>query len=62
MSYYTEYYNKNRSLYLTLAECWVNQTNLTRVTDEDKLTISKFFLKKAIRFGLVQEFRSLGII
>lgn len=62
MSYYTEYYNKNRSLYLTLAECWVNQTNLTRVTDEDKLTISKFFLKKAIRFGLVQEFKSLGII
>lgn len=62
MSYYTEYYNKNRSLYLTLAKCWVNQTNLTRVTDEDKLTISKFFLKKAIRFGLVQEFRSLGII
>ena len=62
MSYYTEYYNKNRSLYLTLAECWVNQTNFTRVTDEDKLTISKFFLKKAIRFGLVQEFRSLGII
>lgn len=62
MSRYTEYYNKNRSLYLTLAECWVNQTNLVRVTDDDRVTVKKFFLKKAVRFGLVRELRSLGII
>lgn len=62
MSYYVSYYNANRKLYKTLAECWVERANSSCLSQAERDSVTKFFRKKATRFGLVQDFRRIGVL
>ena len=62
MSKYVVYYNKNQKVYKELAERWAKWAKTAKLTPEEVRGTSKFFYDIAVRFGLVTEFRELGVI
>lgn len=62
MSNYVRYYNKNQKVYKELAERWARWANSVQLTPDEIRGTSKFFMDIAVRFGLVREFRELGVI
>lgn len=62
MSRYICYYNKNQKAYRELAERWAKWAKSVQLTSDEIKGTSKFFKDIAIRFGLVREFRELGVI
>ncbi len=62
MSKYVVYYNKNQKVYKELAERWAKWAKTVKLTPEEVRGTSKFFYDIAVRFGLVTEFRELGVI
>lgn len=62
MSKYIIYYNKNQKAYRELAERWAKWAKSVQLTPDEVKGTSKFFNDIAIRFGLVREFRELGVI
>jgi hypothetical protein len=62
MSSYIRYYNKNQQVYRELAERWSRWAKTVKLSPEEIKGTSKFFREIAIRFGLVREFRELGVI
>lgn len=62
MSTYVRYYNKNQKVYKELAERWVRWAKTVQLTPEEIKGTSKFFYDIGVRFGLVTEFRELGVI
>ena len=62
MSAYVRYYNKNRKVYKELAERWARWAKTATLTTEEINGTSKFFYEIGVRFGLVTEFRELGVI
>lgn len=62
MSKYVQYYNKNQQVYRELAERWARWAKTAVLTADEIKGTSKFFYDIAVRFGLVNEFRELGVI
>jgi hypothetical protein len=63
MSRYTIYYNKRQCMYRDLATRWSRWSkSYSNLTEEDFKGISMFFKMVAKRFGLIREFRELGVI
>ena len=62
MSNYVRYYNKNQQVYRELAERWAKWSKTTTLTQEEIKGTAKFFKDIAVRFGLITEFREIGVI
>ena len=62
MSKYVIYYDKNQKVYRELAERWARWAKSVNLTADEIRGTSKFFYDIAVRFGLITEFRELGII
>ncbi len=62
MSKYVCYYSARKIFYRELAEKWSKWAVTANLTETESLGISKFFYQLARRFGLIGEFREMGII
>jgi hypothetical protein len=56
------YYNENQLMYRELATKWAKWAATVKLTEKETQGISLFFKSIARRFGLIQEFRELGLI
>jgi hypothetical protein len=56
------YYSSKKAFYRELAVKWSRWAATTELTMSEKLGIAKFFNPIAKRFGLVNEFKDMGII
>jgi hypothetical protein len=62
MSNYVRYYNTRQDAYRTLATMWANWMNSNHPAPAECDGVSKFFTYVGKRFGLISEFKKLGII
>ena len=62
MSRYTMYYKSKQKSYRDLAIWWKKRSETVLLSEIELLGMSKFFKAIAIRFGLVREFREIGVI
>lgn len=63
MSKYVVYYNEGQKKYLQMAARWKKWADAnTFLSDSARIGMSKFFKQIGTRFGLITEFRSMGII
>lgn len=62
MSKYTTYYITRQQQYRELATSWKNITSSMNLTEDQKKGMALFFKSIAKRFGLIQEFRDIGVI
>jgi hypothetical protein len=62
MSKYVRYYNANQRAYRDMAIKWMRWAEDANLSDQELKGISKFFYSIARRFGLITEFRSIGVI
>lgn len=62
MSRYIVYYSGRKTMYRELAERWARWAKTTKLSPEEIRGTSKFFKDIAVRFGLITEFRELGVI
>lgn len=62
MSRYTYYYKLNQNHYKRLAINWKCWADTSALTEKDKKGMAKFFKPIARRFGLISEFRNIGVI
>ena len=62
MSRYVCYYSARKIFYRELAERWSSWAATANLTETEIVGISKFFYSLARRFGLITEFRDMGII
>lgn len=61
MSNYVIYYSARKSMYRDLANKWVKWAASANLTEQEVAGISKFFKAIAVRFGLIKEFKELGL-
>ena len=62
MSKYTMYYNSKQKQYKDFAANWAKVTSTMDLTERQKRGMALFFRPIARRFGLVQEFKDIGVI
>lgn len=62
MSKYTTYYNDRQQMYRNLAESWLRITSTMNLTEEQRRGMSLFFRHIGKRFGLINEFKDIGVI
>ena len=62
MSKYTIYYSTRKSMYRDLATRWIKWAADSNLTEKELEGVAMFFESIAIRFGLITEFRELGVI
>ena len=62
MSRYTIYYSTRQIMYKDFAARWAKWAAAEDLTAEQRRGVSVFFKTIAVRFGLVREFRELGVI
>jgi hypothetical protein len=62
VSSYVKYYNARQIAYRSLASKWSNWAVTKDLTTEEAEGITKFFRHIAKRFGLIKEFRRIGVI
>lgn len=62
MSRYTMYYKTKQDTYRGLAIKWHNWAATADLTSYEIEGISKFFYPLARRFGLIREFKEIGIL
>lgn len=62
MSKYVIYYSSRQNMYRELAARWMRWSQNRRLTATESAGISLFFRQIAKRFGLITEFRDMGII
>lgn len=62
MSKYVCYYSARKTFYREMAEKWCRWREGATLTQSESDGISKFFFGLARRFGLIGEFREMGII
>ena len=62
MSKYTIYYSTRKDMYRNLALRWAKWAAGSNLTDKEAEGVSMFFKSIAVRFGLVNEFKELGVI
>lgn len=61
MSRYVCYYSARKEMYRDFASRWVRWASTTTLTEDQVRGVSMFFRPIAVRFGLITEFRELGI-
>ena len=62
MSRYSMYYATRQSMYRDFATTWVNVVASTGLPEYQKEGMALFFKPIARRFGLIGEFRKIGVI
>ena len=62
MSKYTMYYNNKQQQYRDFATNWAKFTACIDLSERQRRGMSLFFKPIAKRFGLVQEFKDIGVI
>ena len=62
MSRYTMYYVSKQQQYRDLAISWSNIVKTLNLNETQRKGMTLFFKAIAKRFGLVQEFKNLGIL
>lgn len=62
MSKYIRYYNKNQQVYRELAERWARWAKTVSLTPDEIRGTAKFFRDIGVRFGLITEFKEIGVI
>lgn len=62
MSRYTIYYGTQQIAYKKLAIRWKRWSETANLSEREREGMSKFFKDIAVRFGLVREFRDIGVI
>lgn len=62
MSKYTCYYNLNQTYYRHLANSWKRWADSVSLNVKDREGMARFFRPIAVRFGLIREFREIGVI
>ncbi len=62
MSKYVIYYSSRKEMYRELADRWSRWSKSVQLTNDEIRGTSKFFYDIAVRFGLITEFRELGVI
>jgi hypothetical protein len=62
MSRYVVYYSCRKEMYRELAERWARWSKTVHLTPDEVRGTAKFFKDIGVRFGLVTEFRTLGVI
>jgi hypothetical protein len=62
MSRYTTYYLQKQQQYRELATTWKSSTAHAQLTERQRRGMALFFKPIARRFGLTQEFKSIGVI
>ena len=62
MSKYSRYYNTRQTMYRDMAARWVKWAETANITESDRSGIALFFKDIAVRFGLIKEFREIGVI
>jgi hypothetical protein len=62
MSKYTMYYNAKQKQYLDFATSWMKLTSEMNLTERQRRGMALFFRPIARRFGLIKEFRDIGVI
>jgi hypothetical protein len=62
MSKYTMYYTTKQKQYLEFATNWANTTASMNLTERQRRGMALFFKPIARRFGLVKEFRGIGVL
>jgi hypothetical protein len=56
------YYNTKQAMYRDMAVSWVKWSASVNVTEEQRRGISMFFKTIGRRFGLLNEFKDIGVI
>jgi hypothetical protein len=62
MSSYTVYYSSRKDMYKNLAVRWSKWAADSNLTVSERKGVAMFFKSIAVRFGLVNEFREIGVI
>lgn len=62
MSKYTIYYSSRQDMFRKLASQWKNWASDTHLTEGQKKGMSLFFRHVGRRFGLIGEFKDIGVI
>lgn len=62
MSKYVIYYSSRKSVYKELATKWAKWSVTADLTATEAAGMARFFGHIAKRFGLIKEFRQLGVI
>lgn len=62
MSKYVVYYNVRQDMYREMAARWAKWSSAAKLTSEQRHGMSLFFKSIGRRFGLINEFRDLGIV
>lgn len=62
MSKYVIYYNSRQNMYRSMAEHWKAWADDTTLSENQLKGMSLFFKHIGRRFGLIQEFRDIGVI
>jgi hypothetical protein len=62
MSKYTMYYNARQDMYRTFATNWSDFAKQADLTDTQRRGMNLFFKPIARRFGLINEFKEIGVI
>ena len=62
MSRYTSYYNTRQIMYRDLATRWVKWSTHSELSEKELEGVALFFKSIAKRFGLITEFREIGVI
>jgi hypothetical protein len=62
MSRYVVYYSGRKEMYRDMAERWTRWSKSVTLTPDEIRGTSKFFHDIAVRFGLINEFREIGVI
>lgn len=62
MSKYTTYYTTRKDIYKKFAESWKAWASTADLTEEQERGMSIFFKCLGKRFGLINEFKNIGVI
>jgi hypothetical protein len=62
MSKYVVYYAVRQQMYREMAARWIRWAETTKLTDDQRTGVALFFKAIGRRFGLINEFRELGVI
>jgi hypothetical protein len=62
MSKYVIYYSGRKYMYRDMAARWIKWAETADLADEQRLGVALFFKSIGRRFGLINEFREIGVI
>lgn len=62
MSKYTTYYNTRQHMYRELAQHWKAWADNSDISETQRIGMSFFFRHIGRRFGLLSEFKEIGVI